>query len=89
MNLSLLLRAVRVAATLVPIAVQLVGAVESALPADTPGAAKLDAVKSALAAAADRVGVLTNEFDAAWPMLEGMIGSLVATFRQHKVLAGV
>ncbi len=64
---------------LLPLAIQLVGAVEGLLP-DGNGAAKLKMVKDALTA-------VNSSVDTVWPVIEKVIASTVATMNTVKAVA--
>ncbi len=64
---------------LLPLAIQLVGAVEGLLP-DGNGAAKLKMVKDALTE-------VNSSVDTVWPVIEKVIGNIVATMNTVKAVA--
>lgn len=74
-NAIAILSAIR---TLLPLVVQLVDALEAAMPQSGQGAKKLDAARAILATAvADMQGVGAT-FDIIWPALSAIIGARVA-----------
>jgi|GEM_PF-6200671 len=68
-------------ASLLPILSSLVQLVEASLPAGTPGAAKLKAVEDALASVYAKEQIASASFNEIWPLLAGVAGSLVASFK--------
>ncbi|KAF1009500.1 MAG: hypothetical protein GAK28_00138 [Luteibacter sp.] len=71
----------QVVANLIPLLTALVQGIEAALPAGTPGAAKLKAVEDALASAYAKEQNASVAFSEVWPALSGIASSLVATFK--------
>lgn len=68
-------------AALLPLLTSLVQTVEATLPAGTAGATKLKAVEDALASVYEKEQVATASFNDVWPLLAGVAGTLVATFK--------
>lgn len=64
--------------TLLPMVVQMVDAVEKALPEKGQGAQKLEMVRSMLEAAVAASGNLGLAFAQVWPAVQGVVGAVVA-----------
>jgi hypothetical protein len=78
---SSLLAKLQAVAALMPLLTSLVQTVEAALPAGTPGATKLDAVKNAIQSVYEKEQLATASFSEVWPLLSGVVDTLVATFK--------
>ena len=65
---------------LFPVIVELVKTVEAAVPIGGQGAAKLSMFKAMLQSAYGHFTDTTVAFDALWPMLQPIIGSLVSMY---------
>lgn len=70
---------IQIAASLLPVAAQVVQSVEQALP-NTPGAQKLDVVKGILQCAYNVEQSAETAFESAWPALSAGISGIVAAF---------
>jgi hypothetical protein len=80
MNFTQIIATANAVASLLPVVATLVQGVENAMPAGTPGAMKLEAVKSGLASIYAAEQNLSVHFDAIWVPLQGMITTLVNAF---------
>ncbi len=78
MNITQIVQIGSAIASLYPVASQMVGAVEQAFPAGTPGAVKLGAVKAGLQTAYSVGGAVVIEFEQLWPHLQAIITAIVA-----------
>lgn len=61
-----------------PLFGQLIDILDAAMPAGTPGKAKLDAFQALLRQAVAAEQSLASTFDAAWPMVSQLVTSIVA-----------
>jgi hypothetical protein len=81
-NLSQAVAVGSAVAQLLPVAAQMVQAVENAMPAGTPGATKLDAVKVGLNSVYTLAGAAEVQFAQLWPHLQVMINGFVTVFNR-------
>lgn len=65
---------------LIPIISQTIKAVEEAIPAPGQGPAKLQLMKGMLEGAYGQMNNATIAFESIWPMIQGMVASLVAIY---------
>ena len=68
------------AAQLIPTAVTVVQAVETAMPAGTPGATKLAAVQATMGTAYSSIQTVETAFVNVWPVLNSFITVLINNF---------
>jgi hypothetical protein len=61
-----------------PIVMQLIEAVDAAMPAGTPGKTKLDAFQALLKEAIASEQALLPVFDAAWPLVSQLVAAAIA-----------
>lgn len=80
MNIAQIVQVASAVGSLLPVAGTFVQAIESAMPAGTPGAAKLETVRVGMASVYNASGEAAIAFEALWPHLQAIIGSLVAAY---------
>lgn len=80
MNFAMIIQIIEAVAELMPVVSKAVQAVEQAMPAGTPGAQKLDAVRTMIANAYTAEQNVQVAFDQVWPSLQAMINMMVASF---------
>lgn len=66
--------------SLLPVILEVVRAIETALPEGGQGAQKLALIRNALAAAFSAAGDAAVSFDAIWPALEKTVAAVVGLF---------
>jgi hypothetical protein len=66
--------------TLLPLLIEAVKAIEAAVPQGGQGAAKLDLIRQTLQAGYEVASDATVKFEAIWPALQSVIGSVVTLF---------
>jgi hypothetical protein len=86
MNLSLIWKFVSAATTLLPTAIGVATAIQNAFP-DSPGAAKMEMVKSGIAAVIAAEGTAVTEFETLWPHVQPLLSGIIQVLKTHK-LAG-
>lgn len=74
------LSAVKLILSLLPMIIQVVQAIEAALPASGQGATKLAMIKEVLQSAYSTATDVTATFETVWPALEGTIKAVVSMF---------
>lgn len=67
---------------LLPLLIDVVRAVEAAIPASGQGSVKLALVKDILSAGYKAASDITVQFEALWPMLSAVIDAVVAGFNK-------
>jgi hypothetical protein len=80
MNIQAIIQVASAVGSLLPVAGTFVQAVESAMPAGTPGAAKLETVRVGMASVYNASGEVAVAFETVWPHLQAVIASLVAIY---------
>ena len=80
MNISQMVQVATTVVSLIPVVVQLVNSVETAMPPGTPGAAKLEAVKTTLNAIYAAEPQVSATFDQVWPPISALITAMVAAY---------
>lgn len=74
------LEVVRTILSLIPVIIDTIKAIESALPVGGAGAQKLEAIKGILQSAYTVGGGAVEQFNSLWPALQSTIGVLVGFF---------
>jgi len=70
---------------LLPTIIEVIKAIEAAIPGTGQGKAKLEAVRQILEASSAVAGETANQFAALWPALQVSIGAIVALFNSSGV----
>lgn len=68
----------KLAFNMLPLIIQVVSAIEAAMPESGQGAKKLEMVKASLQHAYETANDLAVPFDTVWTMLSGVVASVVA-----------
>lgn len=82
MTVPAFIETARLIISLLPLLIQVIKAVEEAIPGQGKGEAKLAAVRSMLEAASEAAGNTVDEFERLWPAIQRTIGALVDAFNK-------
>lgn len=74
------LEIIKLVLSLFPLIIQVVQAIENAIPAGGNGAVKLDLIKTTLQSAYDASNKSYGQFESIWPVLQGMVNGVVTAF---------
>lgn len=80
MNINQIVQVASAVGSLLPVAANLVQAVEKAMPENTPGATKLEAVRVGISSVYNAGNEAVVAFESIWGPLQAMIATLVAAY---------
>lgn len=79
------LQVIKTVLALLPVIIEVVKAIEAAIPGSGQGKAKLEAVRQILEASSAVAGEAVGQFATLWPALQAAIGAVVTLFNSTGV----